>query len=211
MKTEQLIEALASDRQALRPASLARRLVLSLIVGALLSAILFMAMLGPRHDLLAALATWRFDAKMAVLLLTLLLAAIAATRIADPSQSRAARPLLLAGLVLALTVGLELTVVARDLWQAHLMGSNALVCLIFIPVLSMAPLAVLLYAMRDGAPASPGVAGAIAGFASFAVGAILYGLHCFDDSPLFVATWYTLAAIPPVVAGALVGRRLLAW
>ena len=29
-----------------------------------------------------------------------------------------------------------------------------------------------------------------------AAGASLYAFHCFDDSPLFVVTWYTLAAIP---------------
>jgi hypothetical protein len=36
-------------------------------------------------------------------------------------------------------------------------------------------------------------------------------LHCFDDSPLFVATWYVLAAILVVLLGMLLGRRLLRW
>ena len=39
----------------------------------------------------------------------------------------------------------------------------------------------------------------------------LYAFHCFDDSPLFVATWYLLAAIPVVVIGAVAGSRLLRW
>ena len=42
-------------------------------------------------------------------------------------------------------------------------------------------------------------------------GATLYAFHCFDDSPLFVATWYTLATLVVTAAGALVGRRLLRW
>ena len=44
-----------------------------------------------------------------------------------------------------------------------------------------------------------------------ACGATLYAFHCFDDSPLFVATWYSLAAIPVVAVGALAGYRFLRW
>ena len=39
----------------------------------------------------------------------------------------------------------------------------------------------------------PSLAGAVAGLAAGGVAATLYAAHCTDDSPLFVATWYTLA------------------
>jgi hypothetical protein len=65
--------------------------------------------------------------------------------------------------------------------------------------------------MRSGAPRSPTLAGAAIGFASAMLAASLYALHCFDDSPLFVATWYSLASVPIVALGALLGRRLLRW
>jgi hypothetical protein len=43
-----------------------------------------------------------------------------------------------------------------------------------------------------------------AGFA-----ATLYAAHCTDDSPLFVATWYTLAAAAVAAIGAVAGSRVL--
>ena len=66
-------------------------------------------------------------------------------------------------------------------------------------------------ALRAGAPASPALAGAMAGLLAAACGATLYAFHCFDDSPLFVATWYTLAALPVVIVGAVAGHRLMRW
>ena len=39
----------------------------------------------------------------------------------------------------------------------------------------------------------------------------LYACHCFDDSPLFVMTWYVTAAIPVIVVGAMAGHWLLRW
>jgi hypothetical protein len=65
--------------------------------------------------------------------------------------------------------------------------------------------------LRSAAPASPTLAGAAAGLLAATAAASLYAFHCFDDSPLFVATWYTLAAIPVVAIGAIAGRRLLRW
>jgi len=44
-----------------------------------------------------------------------------------------------------------------------------------------------------------------------ALAAALYALHCTDDSPLFVATWYSLAIAGVTVLGWAVGSRLLRW
>jgi hypothetical protein len=41
--------------------------------------------------------------------------------------------------------------------------------------------------------------------------ATLYASHCADDSPLFVATWYSLAIALVVAAGAWLGPRVLRW
>ena len=69
MKTAQLITALVADRTVV---PLGRRLVLSLFVGGLISFGLFLVILGPRHDLAQALATWRFDFKIVLMMLVLL-------------------------------------------------------------------------------------------------------------------------------------------
>ncbi|MBD3765305.1 MAG: DUF1109 family protein, partial [Rhodobacterales bacterium] len=38
-----------------------------------------------------------------------------------------------------------------------------------------------------------------------------YALHCTEDSPLFFVLWYGLGILVPTLAGAWLGRRLLAW
>jgi hypothetical protein len=90
-------------------------------------------------------------------------------------------------------------------------GSNSLICLTAIPTLAIVPLVAVLMTLRSAAPASPALAGAAAGLLAAAAGAALYAFHCFDDSPLFVVTWYVLAAIPVVILGAIAGHRLLRW
>ena len=159
-----------------------------------------------------ALATWRFDLKVGMVLVALVLAfglcldARGRTRPAAPMR----RLLPLAVLAVA-AVAVELAIVPRATWGTRLVGSNSLVCLSAIPMLSIAPLAAVLAILRAAAPASPALAGAAAGLLAAASGATLYAFHCFDDSPLFVVTWYSLAAIPIVLIGALVGRWLLRW
>jgi hypothetical protein len=55
------------------------------------------------------------------------------------------------------------------------------------------------------------MAGAAAGFAAGAIAAAIYAWHCPDDSPLFLATWYTIGIAIVTGAGALLGRRWLRW
>jgi hypothetical protein len=43
------------------------------------------------------------------------------------------------------------------------------------------------------------------------VGATLYALHCTDDSPFFVAAWYSSAIAIVTLIGYATGRRWLRW
>ncbi len=219
MKTDQLISALVADRTA-DPAAAAhpssrtfsRRLLGALALGGVISFGLFLVTLGPRPDLMPALQTWRFDFKIALMVLTLGLAFTFCRAVARPVQPpHPARRLLLplAALVAALIA--ELVLVPSGSWGTRLVGSNSMICLPAIPFFSLAPLVALLAMLRSGAPTSPALAGAAAGLLAAASGATLYAFHCFDDSPLFVATWYSLAAIIVVGVGALAGWRLLRW
>jgi hypothetical protein len=114
-------------------------------------------------------------------------------------------------LLLGAAVVVELTLVPADLWGTKLIGSNAMHCLTIIPLLSIAPLAALLFVMREGAPRNPGIAGALAGAAAAGIAATLYASNCPDDSPLFVASWYPLATLIVAAVGAFAGDRLLRW
>jgi hypothetical protein len=110
-----------------------------------------------------------------------------------------------------LAVGVELYMVPPDQWMAKLIGHNMRFCTTMIPVFSLGPLALLLWAFRRGAPENPARAGAIAGLIAGGLGGAFYAAHCFDDSPLFVATWYTLAIAFVTGLGALLGSKLLRW
>jgi hypothetical protein len=91
----------------------------------------------------------------------------------------------------------------------RLVGSNSRLCLTAIPLISLPLLTAALIGLRHGAPSRPAVAGAIAGLLSAGLAATLYASHCTDDSPLFVATWYSIATALVTAIGALAGSKLL--
>ena len=113
-----------------------------------------------------------------------------------------------AGLLVAGISG-EMMLPQRLPMMTRLVGSNSRTCLTAIPLMSLPLLAAALVGLRHGAPARPAAAGAIAGLLSAGLAATLYASHCTDDSPLFVATWYTIATALVTAIGALVGSRVL--
>jgi hypothetical protein len=129
-------------------------------------------------------------------------------RLVTPGASLRSPALFLAVVPALLAAGVvaELLCVQQNLWGERMIGANAAFCLLSIPCLAAAPLTGTLLALRQGAPENPGLAGAAAGLFAGAIGAALYATHCPDDSPLFVAAWYSLAICFVVIAGALVGR-----
>ena len=211
MKTDNLIELLAKDNA---PQWSFRMLFsVALICGVAAAGVLFFAMIGVRHDFLSAAETMRFLMKFVV---TLTLAAGAlglAQAMARPGAAFGAWPWLLAAApaLLIIAVAIELLVVPPEAWTARLVGQNASFCLKVIPFLSLGPLALLILALRRGAPSNPGRAGTLAGLASGAIAAAFYAAHCPDDSPLFVAAWYGIAVTIMAGVGYLAGRRLLRW
>jgi len=211
MKTEELIRALAADGS--RPVTpIGRTLLRALGVGALLSTTLFLLILHPRPDIARAIWTLPFDFKLMVVACAALASAVFLSYAAQPASSARHRWLLyLAPAVLAAGVIVELATVPAGSWTERLIGHNAVHCLSLIPLLSLPSLGCLFYALRRAAPLRPPLAGATAGLVSGAVGAILYALTCPDDSPLFVATWYTIAIGTIATASAVGGSRWLRW
>jgi hypothetical protein len=178
-----------------------------------LALILFLAILHVRADIGAAFRSPAFVYKLVV---TLSLAATAGALLPAMARplpvTRSRRALLLtAPALLAAGVAIELLVQPAALWLPRLIGHNAVHCLSIIPLLAAAPAVCLLVALRYGAPAQPLLAGADVGLIAGGVGAALYALTCPDDSPLFVATWYTIAITAVSSLTAYAGRRLLRW
>jgi hypothetical protein len=212
MDTSELIRILAADQR--RPAaSLDAMWWAAASVAVALAAAVFFATLGPRPDFAAAVETPRFLFKFAV---TVALAAGAFAAVRELSRPGAAwqtlLPVIAAAPALALAAaGLELLLLPPDAWAANLVGTNGIACLTFIPLIGAAPLAVFLLALRQGAPTRPALAGAVAGLLAGGVAASFYAAHCTDDSPLFVATWYTLAIAGLGSIGAAAGRHFVRW
>ncbi|MFN5716104.1 MAG: DUF1109 domain-containing protein, partial [Bradyrhizobium sp.] len=115
-----------------------------------------------------------------------------------------------AGILVAAISG-EMMMPQRTPMMTRLIGKNSMACMTAIPAMSLPLLIGALYGLRQGAPARPAVAGAVAGLLSAGLAATVYASHCTDDSPLFVATWYTLATAIVASVGALMGKRALRY
>jgi hypothetical protein len=212
MKTDDLINALAADH-APRRTSPTRMLGVATVLGLVVAAALFAVILGPRPDFTTVMGEPRFVFKFVVTLVLAATAFMLGRRLLDPVDAGAPwwLALAMAPLLLALAVALELSVLPSESWWARLIGSNALLCLASVPLLALPILIAVLAALRHGAPVRPGLAGAVAGLLAGALGAALYAAHCVDDSPLFVAAWYSTAITLVTLAGAVAGNRALRW
>ena len=139
MKTDKLIDALVTDHTP-RGKPLRWALAAALLAGGLVSLVLFFAGLGVRVDIEPALGTWRFELKVGLVLLALGLAfslCIALSRPVAPTHP--GRRLLPLGALAVLAIAIELFILPSASWESRLVGSNALVCLIAIPTLAIAP------------------------------------------------------------------------
>ena len=210
MKTDDLIEALSIDATSPQP-SMTRTWLGALSAGALGSALLMVFTLKLRPDFLEALRTVRFDLKFVITLWLAIPACLLARRLADPVGRNSAGLLAIAPALLVMAVLAELAVLPHDLWLGALVGTNTYWCLGFIPIFSLPVLAALFVALRRGAPIRARLTGLMAGLAAGGFGATVYAAHCTDDSPLFVATWYTIGIAVTAALGAALGPRLLRW
>ena len=211
MKTDDLIDLLAKDID--RPWGFRSVLAAAVAGGIIIAALLFFAGIGFRPDISEAVTSNRFLFKFVVTVSLSVTAIWATLSVGRPGASLAHRGvwLAIAPALLAGAAVVELLVLPESQWMPHLVGHNARFCLTLIPLLSIGPLACLMAALREGAPSSPGLAGAVAGLGASGIAATFYAANCTDDSALFVITWYPIAILIVTMAGYLIGRKLLRW
>jgi hypothetical protein len=210
MRTDDLIARLSADtaRRGVPPGP---ALAAALAIGVLVIAAAFFGLIGVRPDFAAALQTWRFDYKFLVTL-SVAASAFLVLRTALYPQGRPNYWLLLAGpALLAIAVAIELASLPAAGWAMSAAGKNWYKCLTIVPALGIGPLALMIIALRQGAPAHPGWAGFAAGILAGGLAATFYAANCTDDSPLFVMTWYPIAIVGLGLAGALAGRLAARW
>src|SRR3954447_25868019 len=212
MDTDQLIRTLAADNaERARPVGFV--LMLALLAAAPVSLLMFFTELGVRADAMTAMRNPFFDLKFAVTLALAIAATAVSLHLSRPDASLRGFGwwlLIPAGLLVAGISG-EMMMPQRVPMLTRLGANNSRACMTAIALVSFPLRAGALICLLHGAPPRPAVAGAIAGLLSAGLAATLYASHCTDDSPLFVATWYTLATALVTAIGALAGARLLRY
>jgi hypothetical protein len=213
MRTDDLILSLAGDFAPVPRRIVERRIALGIAAGCVLALCAMAWRLGFRSDLGPAMLDLQFWIKW-FYTLSLAAGAVAATiHLARPDAGHLARLWLLLLPVLAMTglAGLELGRSPTEGWSALLAGRSATVCSAYVLSLSLPIFVGLVWSFRKLTPANLRLTGAMAGLASGAAAATLYGLHCPESATTFILVWYTLGMLLAAAMGMLVGPRLLRW
>jgi hypothetical protein len=211
MKTEHLIQAMAADTTRSQPVE--RILPIAIAVAAALAGAVFLAVLGIRTDLAAAIGQLWVMAKHAFPVLLAIAALGATARLARPGETPGfwARAMLVAPALALVAFVVATAATPVSAWGATVVNASMATCLTMIPLVGLPVLGASLFALRQGASTNPRLTGAAAGLLSGAVAASLYAFYCTEDSPMFWALWYSAGIAIVAVAGALAGPRLLRW
>jgi hypothetical protein len=212
MKTDDLIRALAADSRPAGPKP-AIALALAVACGFAVSAVLFAIWVGLRPHLGSAMMSPVFMLKPLEMGLLVIAAVVIVLRLVQPGQSPRGALLVAAAApaIMVAALAYELMMVPHSEWLVRLAGVHWYVCVMNMVLLALPMLAAILFGLRYGAPTRPALAGAAAGLLAGALSATLYISHCPDDSPIFVAAWFTLAIAIATAIGALLGARVLRW
>ena len=184
MQTDALIQSLSTDLPKVAPGAVARRIVLGLGLGALASAALMLAWLGPRPDLALALSTPMFWIKLAYTTATGLILAVALTRLARPAMKLGALAAAVAApfAVVAVMAMVRLGQAPAEMRHDLMMGHTSMLCPWRIAVIGLPLLAGAIWAVRGLAPTRLALAGLAAGGCAGGFGAAIYALACGETS-----------------------------
>jgi hypothetical protein len=213
MKTDDLIEMLASGPDIGVTARPARATVLPVLGGMLASAVLMLALLGLRSDLAQASLLPAFWMKLVFAGGLAWAGWLAVKRLSVPGARTTMLPLGLGGPVLLLwcMAGVVVSQAAPEVRADLFWGRTWHYCPALIALLSLPVFVAALRIMRGMAPTRLRLAGAAAGFAAGASAAVVYCLHCPEMSAVFVGFWYLLGMLAPAALGAVIGPLVLAW
>jgi hypothetical protein len=207
--TEQLIASLAKAPLP-RPLALGRMMFLVMTMTALGVGV-WIALMGTRPDLGHAIIQPAVAAKTVLPAILASLALALTARSARPGR-RVPLLVLIAPIPFAMVLFLTAMIATPAPMIAEaIIGSTAVKCLTAVVGLSILPIVVGLFFLKDGASTRPATTGALLGLAAGAGAACGYSLACTEDSPLFYVVWYGLAICAAGGIGAVVGKRYLKW
>jgi hypothetical protein len=208
MRTDQLIDLLASNLKPVDRRLLSQRFHIALVIGSAATfgeTCLFIDARQAFDDDLGSFFAQLFFASFVVATTKVFL-----LRAAHPGAEIWGFPALasfpIGAIVAFAAVGLALT--SRF---SISVDSSSLVCLVYIPLLAIAPFASVAWALRAGAPTQLARAGAAAGLLSGTLGASACALPCANNLYVAVALCHGLALEICTGVGAGLGLRVLRW
>lgn len=211
--SDDLLDRLTADLQPTPRRALQVRLFGWAGVGIVLSAIIMLAWLGPRPDMMEAPGTMMFWTKFAYTTSFAVLGGIAALNLARPGGRLRRQLIILAILVLLVGAGglVQMVLMGPDQMERLVMGGTALRCPFYIVALATPIYVAVIFAMRRAAPTNPTLAGFAAGLFAGGAGVWVYAFHCTESGMPFIAIWYTVGVLATALLGAAIGRFALRW
>lgn len=214
MNTDDLIDFLSTHVEAVDPRRQDRVLLTAILGAFALALAVTVAILGVRPDLgLPLLASMGFLMKIGFLVA---LAAIGLMGLKRAARAGTSRPgvlwmaLVPLGIVWLAAMA-ELARAPLAAWPGMILAPDWKLCLVAIPVLSLIPLAILVLALREGAPTQLPYCGALLGLLAGGIGALAYASFCIHDTAVYIGLWYATAIAFVTFVGWLAGPRLLRW
>lgn len=213
MKTDELIDLLATNAEPVGQAAALRRHGLALLSSVPATLLLLFVFLGVRADLAEAMRLPMFWVKLLVPVAVAAATLLATARLSRPGARLGVLPLLMATPLLALLSFAAVVLLATAPMEraALILGRTWAACPMLIAALAVPSFVGVFRAMQGLAPTRPLLAGAVAGLLAGSVATAVYALHCPEMAAPFVAVWYLLGMAIPVGVGGFLGPRLLRW
>jgi len=213
MKTEQLIDMLSTNVEPVKRGQVWKPLIWALAIGGAASFCVMLATVGLRAQAAGGIHVGFLALKLLFMLSVIGTGTALLIKLIRPGQEARklfrflVLPFLVAGFVGIVALALQ----PSSAWDRMILGTEWVACLLCIPLFATVPFALLIWALRKGAPTDLKRTGAIAGLVAGALGATAYAFHCPDDSLPFVAIWYGAMVVLCAWFGARLGPRLLRW
>jgi hypothetical protein len=213
MKTQDLVRQLARCGATVDYTAVRRQFWGPLVIAVVLSAILVLALVGPRADWRETAGLPMFWLKLAFPAATAFAASVLLRGLGHPgARTRTAAAFVALPLALVWTTAALTLVAANPGDRTQLvLGHSWLTCLVSVPALSVPVFVLTLRSARSLAPTRLAFSGAVAGLVAGAVAAMAYALYCDEMQAPFLAIWYVLGMLVPAAIGGFAGPRFLQW
>jgi len=207
---EELIDQLAQETKAVKPAPHPYFLSLKWIGAAAIYLIISLALSGLRPDMAAKLHDPWFAAEIVALICIFVTTSVSAALLSFPDLHQMRRLAFAPVITFALFALLIFFAWQADNPPAPL-PVHSFECTVSITLVLLLPAVWTFYAMRKFASTHYHWAGSIALLSAFSVSALWLRLHELNDSIMHVVQWHYLPMIAFGIAGLWLGKKVLKW